>query len=82
MRNIKSIGLYVFCLIFGGFISYLFFHLPPKKADRPVVDVEVKVPKHILIRDTIEKPVIKYKYIYRNRVCCCGKCDADTLKYR
>lgn len=82
MRSIKLISLYVFCLIFGGIISYLFLNLPPKKARSTSVDVEMKVPEHILIRDTIEKSVVKYKYLYRDRICCCGKCDDDTIKNR
>ena len=82
MRSIKLIGLYAFCLILGGVVSYFFLHLPSIKAERPSIDIEVKLPEHILIRDTIEKPVVKYKYIYRDRKCCCGKCDDDTIKYR
>lgn len=82
MRSIKSIGLYVFCLIFGGVISYLFLHLPPVKVERPSVEIEVKMPEHILIRDTIEKPVVKCKYIYRDRSCCFGRCYTDTIKYK
>lgn len=60
-------------------MAYNAVKLPRTSEDKPVVDVNVHVPKPILVHDTIIKPDVKYKYIYRNK-CCCGPCPKDSVK--
>lgn len=65
--------IYIICIIAGGFVGFFIIDLPPTNTERPVVDVKVEAAEPVLIRDTITKIDVKYRYLYRNR-CCCETC--------
>lgn len=70
---------YIMLILVGGIIAYHAVSLPLTTEDKPVVDVNVHVPKPILVHDTIIKPDVKYKYIYKNK-CCCSLCSNESVK--
>jgi len=74
----KAYG-YIIIILVGGIMTYYAVTLPRISEDKPAVDVNVHVPKLIFLHDTIIKPDVKYKYIYRNK-CCCAPCSKDSVK--
>jgi len=70
---------YIIFILVGGIITYNTVSLPRTLEDKPVVDVNVHVPKPVLIHDTIIKPEVKSKYVYKNK-CCCSPCSNDSVK--
>lgn len=70
---------YIVCIIAGCAVAYLTLSLPPSVSDKPAVDVNVHIPEPKVIHDTIIKPDVKYRYIYKNK-CCCGTCAIEFSK--
>lgn len=81
MKSKKTIGMlgYLLCIIFGGVFSFLVIDFPPAIVDKPVVDVKVHVPEPTVIHDTVIRPEVKFKYVYRKRDYCCS-CVSDTTR--
>lgn len=75
----KKTFYYITSILVGFIFAYNAVTLPQTSGDKQVVDVKVNVPKPTLIHDTIIKPDVKYKYIYRN-ICCCSSCSNDSIK--
>lgn len=75
----EIIFVYSICVLVGCLISFFAIDLQPSTAEKPVVDVIVKSAEPVIIRDTITKTDVKYKYVYRNR-CCCEICNKDTVR--
>lgn len=75
----KNAFLYAGFLVGGTFIGYFVIDLQSANKDIPALDVRVDSPAPIVIRDTITRTKIEYKYIYKNR-CCCEICKKDTVR--
>lgn len=82
IKKCIPVFLYFICAIAGGVVSYMGINLRSAEPNSSSENVNLKMPEHILIHDTIEKAVVKYRYIYRNKTCCCEKCSHDSIKQR
>ena len=69
--------LYFVCVSLGVLVGHSAIELQPSSIEKPIVDVKVDVPDPIIIRDTLTKTEVKYKYItkYDN---CCENCKKAT----
>lgn len=79
MSKKKNALVYLCCVIIGALGGFKFINLQPSKVDTPAIDVKVDVPKPVVIRDTIIKKEVKYKYVYK-KICCCDSCIKDITK--
>ena len=75
----KLIIVYSICVVVGFLIGFFAINLQRSTTEKSVVDVKVKAAEPVVVRDTITKIDVKYKYIYQNR-CCCGICNKDTVR--
>ena len=76
MKN-SIIVVYTLCVIAGGLIGYFAIYLPPTEEEKTAVDVKVEAARPVVIRDTVTKTDIQYRYIYKTR-CCCEMCREDS----